>query len=108
MYPMAGAKWKFDRPGNAQKKLLANATAFDQSLKDRHKDYVFSVYMPLPYPVKKTVISLPVVLQVAWQNIRPSIVASEASKSEERMLFKYWAILMQRARKDVNEDKVKY
>ncbi|KAJ7842585.1 hypothetical protein B0H13DRAFT_2365161 [Mycena leptocephala] len=49
-------QWKFDRPGNAQKKVLSTKTAFDvmiQSLKDRHKDYVFSVYMRSPLPVKK-------------------------------------------------------
>ena len=33
--------------------------------------------------------------------------ANEASKSKERIPFKYWVILMQRARKEVNEDKVR-
>jgi hypothetical protein len=52
-------QWKFDRPGNAQKKPLSTKTAFDvmiQSLKDRHKDYVFSVYMRPPLPVKKELV----------------------------------------------------
>jgi hypothetical protein len=46
--------------------------------------------------------------QAAWQKIRSLIVANEASKSEERIPFKYWVILMQRARKDVSEDKAKH
>ncbi|KAJ6454364.1 hypothetical protein C8R45DRAFT_1189504 [Mycena sanguinolenta] len=49
-------KWKFDRPSNAAKKSLANETGFKamiKSLQDRHKDYVFSVFMAPPSPVKQ-------------------------------------------------------
>ncbi|KAJ6496436.1 hypothetical protein C8R45DRAFT_1132656 [Mycena sanguinolenta] len=49
-------KWKFDQPSKAAKKSLANETGFKamiKSLRDRHKDYVFSVFMALPSPVKQ-------------------------------------------------------
>ncbi|KAJ7939779.1 hypothetical protein B0H13DRAFT_1850546 [Mycena leptocephala] len=47
---------EFDRPGNAAKKALVNESAFKamiKSLKDRGKDYVFSIYMLPPTVVKK-------------------------------------------------------
>ncbi|KAJ7856946.1 hypothetical protein B0H14DRAFT_2578587 [Mycena olivaceomarginata] len=57
--PLSSMKWKFDRPGNAQNKPLSNPIAFTvmiKSLKGRHKDYVFSVYMPPPtHPCKARV-----------------------------------------------------
>ncbi|KAF7372246.1 hypothetical protein MVEN_00084100 [Mycena venus] len=54
--PITSMKWKFDRPGNAGKKGLANKTASDvmiKSLVDRKRDYIFSIYMPPPTLVKK-------------------------------------------------------
>ncbi|KAJ7463099.1 hypothetical protein B0H11DRAFT_2310350 [Mycena galericulata] len=53
---VSSMKWKFDRPANATRKPVFNSTAFDvmiKSLKDRKKDYVFSVYMSPPTLVKK-------------------------------------------------------
>ncbi|KAK7020818.1 putative proline-rich protein [Favolaschia claudopus] len=49
-------QWKFDRPANSPRKSLSNLVAFEvmiKSLKDRHKDYVFSVFMLPPAPVKR-------------------------------------------------------
>ncbi|KAK7059545.1 hypothetical protein R3P38DRAFT_2758966 [Favolaschia claudopus] len=49
-------QWKFDRPANSPRKSLSNLVAFEvmiKTLKDRHKDYVFSVFMLPPAPVKR-------------------------------------------------------
>jgi hypothetical protein len=57
--PVSSLKWKFDRPKNAEKKGLTNKTAYDvmiTSLKDRKKDYVFSVFMAPPMFVKKELV----------------------------------------------------
>ncbi|KAJ7483125.1 hypothetical protein B0H11DRAFT_1914864 [Mycena galericulata] len=53
---LTSVQWKFDRPANATKKSLSNADAYKvmiKSLKDRNKDYVFSVYMAPPTAVKQ-------------------------------------------------------
>ncbi|KAJ6531364.1 hypothetical protein DFH09DRAFT_1370535 [Mycena vulgaris] len=54
--PLSDMTWKFDRPNNAKSKTLSNETAYKvmiKSLVDRHKDFVFSVFMPPPTAVKK-------------------------------------------------------
>jgi hypothetical protein len=57
--PVSSLKWKFDRTKNAEKKGLTNKTAYDvmiKSLKDRKKDYVFSVFMAPPMFMKKELV----------------------------------------------------
>ncbi|KAJ7477742.1 hypothetical protein B0H11DRAFT_2424782 [Mycena galericulata] len=53
--PVNSMEWKFDCPTNSAKKPLSNAdgyTAMIKTVKDRRKDFVFSVYMPPPSVVK--------------------------------------------------------
>ncbi|KAJ7037749.1 hypothetical protein C8F04DRAFT_1256631 [Mycena alexandri] len=48
-------QWKFDRPNNAKLMPVTNATGFKVMLKaltDRHKDYVFSIFMAPPSVIK--------------------------------------------------------
>ncbi|KAJ7934890.1 hypothetical protein B0H13DRAFT_2305347 [Mycena leptocephala] len=69
-------KWKFDRPGNAAKKTLANEIAFKvmiKSLKDCGRDYVFSIYMLPPTVVKK---------ELPWYNL-DDVPASVKSVHEQ-------------------------
>ncbi|KAJ7438218.1 hypothetical protein B0H11DRAFT_2358896 [Mycena galericulata] len=53
---LSSVQWKFDRPANATKKSLSNEAAYKvmmKSIKERRKDYVFSVYMAPPTAVKQ-------------------------------------------------------
>ncbi|KAJ7716062.1 hypothetical protein B0H16DRAFT_1476962 [Mycena metata] len=48
-------QWKFDRPNNSKLKPVTNATGFKVMVKvltDRHKDYVFSIFMAPPTFIK--------------------------------------------------------
>ncbi|KAJ7443369.1 hypothetical protein FB451DRAFT_1413706 [Mycena latifolia] len=52
-------QWTFDRPGNSKLKPLTTETGFKvmlKALKDRHKDYNFSITMSPPSPVKKELV----------------------------------------------------
>jgi hypothetical protein len=58
--PVNQMEWKFDRPVNSAKKSLSNATGYQviiKTVKDRRKDFVFSVYMPPPSVVKAELVS---------------------------------------------------
>ncbi|KAJ7777607.1 hypothetical protein DFH07DRAFT_766359 [Mycena maculata] len=53
---LSSLRWKFDRPANSKPKGVGNKDGFKvmiKSLKDRHKDYVFSVLMAPPSAVKQ-------------------------------------------------------
>lgn len=53
----ASMEWVFDRPNNSKRKPLTNDTGFGvmiKALKNRHKDYVFSIYMSPRVPSRKS------------------------------------------------------